>query len=400
MSSEQGFQFTVEEIERQICALYDLEDAADERLAEGCDPSVDQKDAGRIREYFERLADLLRKDGAFESKQEARRFVCADADALQRIGGVDGIVPDDGTLPANEIAQGIVAMRSLNKFFFQAPLCYSPQRFSSRPSIDCASQAGDLEFRLSSSYSDLLLVKLHPELQVEDRAEEFLWIEGCVHAHRYDIARRNIDLFLVSTMAVMEVIGLLHYRTLPGATCSLSIGSRHRINSGEYLDLISVQTSKHLVGLRAPVPGNEIDAARGPQSRLETNLRVFVRAMADVSPAAVAARHACRMYLRSYGGWNVGEAAMFLAITMEGLLLDKRQKDDLSARLQDSVAYWLAGSSVERENNRKRISELYKVRSNYVHNGEDAPPSFDIDTMRDLTRRVLRKELLTLAEHP
>ena len=39
----------------------------------------------------------------------------------------------------------------------------------------------------------------------------------------------------------------------------------------------------------------------------------------------------------------MGESAMFLAITMEGLLLDKRQKDDLSARLQDSIAYWLGG---------------------------------------------------------
>jgi hypothetical protein len=102
------------------------------------------------------------------------------------------------------------------------------------------------------------------------------------------------------------------------------------------------------------------------------------------------------MYLRAYKAWNVGESAMFLAITMEGLLLDKRQKDDLSARLQDSIAYWLGGSSSEREKNRKYVSELYKVRSNYVHNGEDAPPMFDLDGVRDLTRRVIRKELLTL----
>lgn len=91
---------------------------------------------------------------------------------------------------------------------------------------------------------------------------------------------------------------------------------------------------------------------------------------------------------------------MFLAITMEGLLLDKRQKDDLSARLQDSVAYWIGGSSSEREKNRKCVSELYKVRSNYVHNGEDAPSLFDVDGVRELTRRVIRKELLTLGRQP
>ena len=46
---------------------------------------------------------------------------------------------------------------------------------------------------------------------------------------------------------------------------------------------------------------------------------------------------------------------------------------------------------------RKYVSELYKKsRSNYVHNGEDAPPMFDLDSVRDLARRVIRKELLTL----
>jgi hypothetical protein len=40
---------------------------------------------------------------------------------------------------------------------------------------------------------------------------------------------------------------------------------------------------------------------------------------------------------------------------------DKRQKDDLSARLQDSVAYWLGGSSNERDKNRKRVAPAAAV---------------------------------------
>ena len=89
---------------------------------------------------------------------------------------------------------------------------------------------------------------------------------------------------------------------------------------------------------------------------------------------------------------------MYLAITMEGLLLDKRQKDDLSARLQNSVAYWIGGKAGERDKNRKSIAELYKVRSSYVHNGEEPSRAFDLTYVRELTRRVIRKELVTLGE--
>jgi hypothetical protein len=136
--------------------------------------------------------------------------------------------------------------------------------------------------------------------------------------------------------------------------------------------------------------------ARTSQSRLTSNLRTLNRAINDRSPPALAVQHACRMYLRAYEAWNAGESAMFFAITMEGLLLDKRQKDDLSARLQDSVAYWLGGSATDREKTRKCVAELYSVRSNYVHNGEDAPSGFDLARVRELTRKVIRKELMTL----
>jgi hypothetical protein len=239
-------------------------------------------------------------------------------------------------------------------------------------------------------------VKANPELREDGHSEDYLWIEGSVKAHRYDVARREIDLFLVSAMGIMEVIGLLRYRDFRLAGCNLSIGNSARINSGQYQNMHSVRLSKHFLGLCDPRAGNEIDAARTRQNRVDSNLRIFSRAISDSSPSALAVQHACRTYLRAYESWNLGESAMFLAVTMEGLLLDKRQKDDLSARLQDSVAYWIGGSASEREENRKYVSELYKVRSNYVHNGEDATAGFNIDIVRDLTRRVIRKELLTL----
>jgi hypothetical protein len=398
VSSKHGFLFTCDEIEQQINALYELDELVIEALAEDEDPSEYDEKARQLRFYFECLADSLWEAGAFKSRQEARNCIKADVDVLQHAGGPGGLRPDDGLLNPDEMAQGIVALKNLNEFVFQAPICFS----SGSTRVDYATDAGGMKFRFTSNYADLFLVKKHPQLRGDKGSGNFLWIEGSVKAHRYDGVRSEIDRLLVSAMGMMEVIGLLQYAAWVPARSgsSVSIGTKDHLNSGEYLDMQSVRLSKHLIGLRDPGANNEIDRARTMQGRVDANLRIFCRAMSSSSPAALAVRHACRMYLRTYEAWNVGEAAMFLAITMEGLLLDKRQKDDLSARLQDSVAYWLGGSSDEREKNRRCVSELYKVRSNYVHNGEDAPAGFDLDGMQELTRRVIRKELLTLGSQP
>jgi len=62
-----------------------------------------------------------------------------------------------------------------------------------------------------------------------------------------------------------------------------------------------------------------------------------------------------------------------LATTLEGLLLDKKNKDDLSARLQDAVAYLLGGSRDTRTQTRRIVRDLYSARSAFVHNGELDP---------------------------
>jgi hypothetical protein len=295
-------------------------------------------------------------------------------------------------LNPDEIAQGIVALRNLNNFVFQAPICHL------RPSdeFDFVIPARDTMLRLTSHYKDLTLVRMHPDLLGDMESKEYLWLEGSLKEHRYDVARSKIDLFLVSLMGMMNVLGLVRYTAWSRPGSSLSIGAGDRINSGAYIDMLSVRLSRHLIGMDFPVADNRIDSARSKHDLIAVNLRILCRAMTDPGSPASAVRQACRMFLRAYEVWNVGEAAMFLAITMEGLLLDKRQKEDLSARLQEAVAYWLGGSADERESNRKRVSELYRVRSNYVHNGEDAASSFDLESVREITRRVILKEIVTL----
>jgi hypothetical protein len=312
VSSKHGFQFSYEEIEHQINALYELDEAVMEALAEDKDPSAYDEKAHQIRFYFECLADSLWGAGVFKSRQEARNFIKADVNVLQHAGGPGGLRPDDGLLNPDEMAQGIVALRSLNEFVFQAPVCFS----SPLADVDYTSHAGGTSFRFTSNYGDLFLVKRHAELEADQESEKYLWIEGRVKAHRYDGVRGEIDRLVVSVMGMMEVVGLLRYTSWPRSGGSVSIGTNDRINSGLYYDMHSVRISQHLIGLCDPAADNEIDSVRTRQGRVDANLRILGRAMGDLSPAALAVQNACRMYLRTYEAWNAGEAAMYLAITM------------------------------------------------------------------------------------
>jgi hypothetical protein len=97
----------------------------------------------------------------------------------------------------------------------------------------------------------------------------------------------------------------------------VSIGTKDHLNSAPYIDMISVRMSERLVGLRIAPVDNEIDAARTDSDILDYKLRILGRAMTDQSQSALAVKHACRMYLRSYETWSTGEAAMFLAHSIQ-----------------------------------------------------------------------------------
>jgi hypothetical protein len=158
VSSKHGFLLNCEEIERQINALYELDAGVMEALAEDKDPSVYDETAQKLRFYFECLADSLWEAGVFKSREEARSLIKADVDVLQQAGGPDGLVPDDGLLNPDEMAQGIVALRNLNEFVFQAPVCFS----SPLADVDYKTSAAGSSFRLTANYADLFLVKRHP----------------------------------------------------------------------------------------------------------------------------------------------------------------------------------------------------------------------------------------------
>jgi hypothetical protein len=185
VSRQYEFLFSRDEIAQHINALYELEELVIEAQAEDEDPKIYDDKAGELRNYFECLADSLWKAGAFESSPEAREFIQADTEVLQRVGGPGGVRPDDGQLNPDEIAQGLVALRTPNEFLFQAPLCYLLPRADVDEFIF---QVEEAQFRITTNFTDLRLVQHHPQLQADPESGNHLWIEGAVRKHRYDVA--------------------------------------------------------------------------------------------------------------------------------------------------------------------------------------------------------------------
>jgi Apea-like HEPN len=397
-----GGPFSKADIEREVEELYALEDEVVEIAAEERELSPQEEERFEQRrqhsqEFFQSLADTYYKLGIYKSQEEARGLLPPNTEVLhQHAGG--GFRPHDGTLEPDEIADSIYQLQYENTYSFQAPICFRVEHAVDIPFHHC-----NAHFRLTSKYDNLVLVNLHEEWLRDERFRDdgsnyYIWLEGSVVARRYDSAINAMDQSLRSCMGILNVLGLVKYEEIPRISCTAAIGFRSRIDIQIFYTMRSLETSRRMRGFFIPEPDNEVDAARNQNERLAKGLRLFSRAMSDESEAGEAVRHACRMFLRSLECWNRGEAAMFLSTTLEGLLLDKKQKDDLSARLQDSVAYWLGGSSLERDRIRKYVSDLYKARSNFVHNGIDAPSHFDLEKLQQLTRSVIRRELLTLQQ--
>jgi hypothetical protein len=126
----------------------------------------------------------------------------------------------DGLLNPSEIAEGLVALRDLNEFLFQAPICL----LSSGLSDGFAADAGEMNIRFARSYNDLALVKLHPKLQAGKKSDNYLWIEGSIKAHRYDVVSFRIS----SKPLLSSCVTFYRLRRRPGSHSgmSLSIGRR------------------------------------------------------------------------------------------------------------------------------------------------------------------------------
>jgi hypothetical protein len=81
------------------------------------------------------------------------------------------------------------------------------------------------------------------------------------------------------------------------------------------------------------------------------------------------------------------------AMCLEGLLLEHSDKDNVTARLSEAVAYRLGRSAEDRDRLRKLTRKLYSLRSDYVHTGA-VQPDLELGEQWALTAGdALRREI-------
>lgn len=130
------------------------------------------------------------------------------------------------------------------------------------------------------------------------------------------------------------------------------------------------------------------------QSRIELATRPFrIGGM-----AAKKIRRAARYLRKAVTSDEPGDAYLYLATCLEGLLLDGEKKDDLSARVADAVGFLLGRTHDERVAFRERATHLYKVRSSYVHKGEYTGSELERLKCIELARAVVAAELRLLRD--
>jgi hypothetical protein len=300
-------------------------------------------------------------------------------------------VPDDGTLSPDEEAEGILALLEDRIYRFRIPV----GRLGGSVGAIAQIASGKLTAWITNSYSFVSTLSKDDEALENETGwyapDAWVWVFGKIEGRNYQTIRQSIEMF------VQEVQGAIlldaQSRFTPMGLMSpphMTLGSGSTFNSGRYIHSVATRVAPQVV-----VSAMTLERAmNSDEAAAPSHLKALFHAQQEVTQEV---RQAIRMFLRSFDSWSVGEQAMFLATTLEGLLLDKKNKDDLSARLQDSVAFWLGGSPKVRAATRKKISDIYKARSEFVHNGILSPSYLHIEAAIDVVRKVLHKEINAIA---
>ena len=159
-----------------------------------------------------------------------------------------------------------------------------------------------------------------------------------------------------------------------------------------------------LASLYFEVPADLNDLERrvlsdGDQPRaLGRHLRTVVKTLAGVSERAQEVRNACGVAINAEHCLDFGVLVSVAFSCLEGLLLNPKDKSDVTARLSEAIAHSL-GETVEEKNElRARVKKLYDVRSKFVHTGMVAETASSRRSALELMYRVLRRQMELLPE--
>lgn len=415
MSQPSDWEFPRENILGMLNTAYELEDDATEIQVQFSDGLIDDAErelqeaslAERDQELkilFQKLADRLYTAGAFSSKEEARRVITKNADDRAGHLGPDGIVPDDGQLTPDEEADGILALLNNKEFSFSAPICrvLGYEQHEMLGALEIRIETDDAKALITTRLADVrhsaeLTSLPDPASKLSGMSDRWLWITGTAIGRTSRQIQRQIEDLIQEVQGALLVFELARYRANSfEAPPETVIGRNSRFNMGVNIYSRATRCAPQLLLQPKISPKGELDIRRGREGILEQKIRKIERLLQNTTPNSKPIRHACRMFLRSFDSWVDGEKAMLLSTTLEGLLLDKKNREDLSARLQDAVGFLLGRTHESRAELRNSMRDTYKLRSSYVHSGATSERNFDIERAVDLVRQIIVKEISLL----
>ena len=159
-----------------------------------------------------------------------------------------------------------------------------------------------------------------------------------------------------------------------------------------------------LAGYRLQAPGRDnLELMDGsPAETFEVNFRRRLQRLADVlcgtSEQATNVRASCRLAMNAEDANDFGIFISLAFTCIEGLLLEHKKKEDVTARLAEAAAYLLGKNAKEVQERRAEVSKLYDDRSAFAHSGITNETPRTRAKVQQLLRSVLVRQIERLAD--
>lgn len=143
---------------------------------------------------------------------------------------------------------------------------------------------------------------------------------------------------------------------------------------------------------------SELEARSPRRDVFDARVQLACRPFRTPGIEARRVRCAARFLVKALRSTDPGDAYVFMATCLEGLLL--QGENAVSARVADSVALVLGRTRTERTELRETCSRLYDVRSRYIHDGEYQGSEVHRRDCLELAGRIVLSEIRMLDPSP
>lgn len=128
--------------------------------------------------------------------------------------------------------------------------------------------------------------------------------------------------------------------------------------------------------------------------------RTLHRVLGSATARAFELRAACRRVVQAELSSDFGILVTLAFSAIEGLLLESTDKEEVTGRLSEAVSHGLGRSVEHRATLRKRVKDLYKKRSQFVHRGSARQTTSERHDAVALAYQVVRHEMELLGDEP